>query len=64
VREQRLEPSEITLLDGREEPSCQLVALRARVWKRGPRRSTWRLARVASWRTLSSLLPTIAAISG
>ena len=30
VGEQRLEPGEIALLDGREEPGCQLVALFAR----------------------------------
>jgi hypothetical protein len=30
VSEQRLEPSEIALVDGREEPSCQLVALLGR----------------------------------
>ncbi len=59
-----LEPSEIAVLGGRKEPSCQFVVLLARRWKRGRRCSTWRLARVASWRTLCSLLPTIAVISG
>ena len=36
VSEQRLEPSEIALLGGREEPSCQLVALLARRLEAGP----------------------------
>jgi hypothetical protein len=51
VSEQRLEPTDITLLGGRKELSCQLVALLARR-QRGRRCSTWRLARVASWRNV------------
>jgi hypothetical protein len=36
VSEQRLKPSEIALLGGCEEPSCQLVALLARRLEAGP----------------------------
>jgi hypothetical protein len=36
VSEQRLEPSEIALLGGREEPLCQLVALLAGRVEAGP----------------------------
>src|SRR6266487_6586020 len=36
VSEQRLEPGEIALLGGREEPGCQLLALLARRLEAGP----------------------------
>jgi hypothetical protein len=64
VREQRLEPGEVAVLGGREEPSCQLVALLARGLEAGPT-----LLEVASGAGgelahVVSLLPTIAVISG
>ena len=62
--EQCLQPGEISLLGGREEPPRQLVTLLACRSGSGAGAAGRGVSRVASWRTLSSLLPTIDAICG
>jgi hypothetical protein len=62
VGEERLEPGEVAVLRGCVEAAGELLLLlsgglepRASSW-------TWLRARLASWRTLSGLLPMISAI--
>ena len=53
----------VAVVDGLEEALGELVALPPATPRSAACSSTWRRARTASWRQLSSLLPTIAAIS-
>jgi hypothetical protein len=62
VGQQLLQPFEIALLGGREEAGRELLPLLARGFEPRRRSSTWRRARVASWRAFCSLVPTISAI--
>ena len=62
VGQQLLEPAEVAVSGGGEEPTGQALASLARRLKAGPRRAMCRRARATSWRAFSSLVSTIVAI--